>query len=215
MAYSTGHLQEHPVPPGVTGALSLNGYQLLVDVAGIGAGRLGSQIFLLAAPEPETVQPGQDPATQLVLHQPRLRNEEDAGTFRALAGQLGYLRLSGYRLLLERNGLRSKLNVMDPSTGAVALTIPDKHPGGFFGGGARSAPGMLAIARALPAAGPAPNLDDAEVLQQALLTLALSDDSLDAAAGVEAADRALGLMKMNPELEPAAALDAAKQLPPK
>jgi hypothetical protein len=45
--------------------------------------------------------------------------------------------------------------------------------------------------------------------------LALSDDSLDAAAGVEAADRALGLMKMNPELEPAAALDAAKQLPPK
>ena len=74
---------------------------------------------------------------------------------------------------------------------------------------------MLAIARALPAAGPAPDLDQPEVLQQAVLTLALSDDSLDAADAVDTADRALQLIKLNPELDPAAALAAAKQLPPK
>jgi hypothetical protein len=215
MAYPSGHLKQHPIPAGVTGALSLGGYQLLVDVAGVGAGRLGQHVFLVVAPEPDTVQPGQEPGTQLVLHQQRLRSDDDAATFVALAGHLGYLRLSGYRLLLERTGLRSKLNVMDPSTGAIALVIPDKHPGGFFSGGARSAPGMLAIARALPAAGPAPDLDQPEVLQQAVLTLALSDDSLDAADAVDTADRALQLIKLNPELDPAAALAAAKQLPPK
>jgi hypothetical protein len=214
MAYPSGHLKQHPIPAGVTGALSLGGYQLLVDVAGVGAGRLGQQVFLVVAPEPDTVQAGQEPGTQLVLHQQRMRTD-DAATFVALAGQLGYLRLSGYRLLLERTGLRSKLNLMDPATGAIALAIPDKHPGGFFSGGARSAPGMLAIARALPAAGPAPDLDQPEVLQQAVLTLALSDDSLEAAEAVDTADRALQLMKMNQELDPAAALAAAKQLPAK
>jgi hypothetical protein len=213
MAYPTGHLQQHPLPQGVTGALSLSGYQLLADVAGVGAGRLGQQVFLVAAPEPDTVQPGQDPGTQLVLHQSKLRNEEDAQTFIALAGQLGYLRLSGYRLLLERNGLRSRMNVLDPATGAVALAIPDKHPGAFFAGGARSAPGMLAIARALPAAGPAPDLSSAEALQQSLLMLALSDDALDPGEAVEMADQALALIKLNPDLDPAGALAAAKQRP--
>jgi len=52
-----------------------------------------------------------------------------------LAAQLGYLRLSGYRLVLERSGTRSKVNVMNPATGAIAVTIPDRHPGRLFGGG--------------------------------------------------------------------------------
>jgi len=47
MAHPTGHLQEHPLPSGITGALSLTGYQLLVDVGGVGVGRLGPHIFLL------------------------------------------------------------------------------------------------------------------------------------------------------------------------
>ena len=53
MPYATGHLQEHPLPSGIVGALTLTGYQLLVDIAGVGAGRLGPQVFLLVAPEPE------------------------------------------------------------------------------------------------------------------------------------------------------------------
>ena len=45
--------------------------------------------------------------------------------FTQLAAQLGYLRLSGYRLALERAGLRSKLNVVNPATGAIVAAIPD------------------------------------------------------------------------------------------
>ena len=42
MSFGPGHLAEHPLPPGIVGALGLGGYQLLVDVGGVGAGRLGS-----------------------------------------------------------------------------------------------------------------------------------------------------------------------------
>ena len=34
MAFRPGHLAENPLPPGITGALGLGGYQLLTDVAG-------------------------------------------------------------------------------------------------------------------------------------------------------------------------------------
>ena len=50
-------------------------YQLLVDVAGVGAGRLGPQAFLLVAPEPDPSLP--DPGTQISLHQSRLRDERE------------------------------------------------------------------------------------------------------------------------------------------
>src|SRR5436305_638574 len=103
------------------------GYQLLVDVAGVGAGRLGSQMFLLVAPDPDPAVP--DAGTQVSLHQPRLREETEAAAFTQLAAQLGYLRLSGYRLAMERAGLRSKISVVNPATGAVVATIPEKHPG--------------------------------------------------------------------------------------
>ena len=41
MAFEQAHLAAHPLPAGIVGALGLGGYQLLVDVAGVGAGRLG------------------------------------------------------------------------------------------------------------------------------------------------------------------------------
>ena len=34
--FSAGHLAAHPLPPGIVGALGLQGYQLLVEVAGVG-----------------------------------------------------------------------------------------------------------------------------------------------------------------------------------
>jgi hypothetical protein len=134
MAYPSGYLAANPLPPGIVGALGLGGYQLLADVAGVGAGRLGQQAFLLVAPEPDPALP--DAGTQISLHQPRLRSEADVVAFTQLAAQLGYLRLTGYKLALERHGLRSKVHLVNPATGAIAATIPDRHPGKLFGGGA-------------------------------------------------------------------------------
>src|SRR5438067_6652378 len=125
MRHPPGYLAANPLPPGIVGALGLGGYQLLADVAGVGAGRLGSQVFLLVAPDPDPALP--DAGTQISLHQPRLRDERDALAYTQLAAQLGYLRLSGYRLALERHGLRSKVNVVNPATGGIVVTIPDKH----------------------------------------------------------------------------------------
>lgn len=210
MSFATGHLQAHPLPPGIVGALSLSGYQLLADVAGVGAGRLGTQAFLLVAPEPDNGLP--DIGTQIVLHQPRLRDEAQAAAYVQLAAQLGYLRLSGYRLALERSGLRSKLSIVNPATGAIVMQLPQKHPGGLFGGGNRSgAVGLLADARALPPAGPPPDLRNAEFLRQTLLALALTDDTLEASQAVEVAERAVTLAQADATLDPAAALAAAKR----
>src|SRR6516165_4663057 len=122
--YAPGYLAANPLPPGIVGALGLGGYQLLADLAGVGAGRLGPQAFLLVAPDPDPNLP--DAGTQISLHQPRLREEGEAGAFTQLAAQLGYLRLSGYRLALERAGLRSKVSLVNPATGAIVATIPDK-----------------------------------------------------------------------------------------
>src|ERR1700733_5284964 len=131
-----GYLAAHPLPTGITGALGLAGYQLLADVGGVGAGRLGPQAFLLIAPDPDPALP--DAGTQISLHHSRLKGDAELAPFTQLAAQLGYLRLSGYRLALERHGLRSKVNVVNPATGGIVASIPDKHPGGLlssFGGG--------------------------------------------------------------------------------
>jgi hypothetical protein len=207
VAFAPGHLADHPLPPGVTGALGLEGYQLLADIGGVGAGRLGEQAFLIVAPEP-------DPAvaaglTQLTLHQPRLRTGAQAMTFVSLAAQLGYLRLSGYRLAPQRAGLRSRVRVIDPGTGAVALVVPERHPGRLLGGGA-SAERLLAAARALPPAGPPPDIRSPQLLHETLLALALGDESLGGAQASEVADRALALMTDQPGLDAGAALAAAK-----
>jgi hypothetical protein len=208
MAFAQGHLAAHPLPPGIVGALGLGGYQLLVDVAGVGAGRLGSQAFLLVAPEADPSLP--DAGTQISLHQQRLKDEVEMVAFTQLAAQLGYLRLSGYRLALERAGLRSKVSLVNPATGAIVATIPDKQSGRLFGGSLNAAR-LLAGVRALPPAGPPPDLESPESLRQLLLALALRDESLGGAEAAELADRALGLVRTNRLLDPPAALHAAKE----
>ena len=206
MAFAQGHLASNPLPPGIVGALSLGGYQLLIDIAGVGAGRLGSHAFLVVAPE----QDAHDTGTQLALHQPKLRDEGEAMAYAQLAAQLGYLRLSGYRLALERNGLRSKVNVVNPATGGIALQIPDKQPGKLFGGGG-GASKLLAAVRSLPPAGSPPDTQNPELMRQAYLALALSDDSISGAEAAELADKAFELASGDPSLDPQKALEAAKE----
>jgi hypothetical protein len=210
MAHPPEHLASHPLPPGIVGALGLGGYQLLADVAGVGAGRLGPQAFLLVAPDPDPALP--DAGTQISLHHRRLKDDAELAAFTQLAAQLGYLRLSGYRLTLERVGLRSKINVVNPATGAIAATIPDKHPGGImgFGGGGNTAPKLLAATRTLGPAGAPPDLQDPELLRQVLLALALRDEDVGGAEAAELVDRALELTRGNAALDPPAALEAAK-----
>jgi hypothetical protein len=207
MSFTTGHLQSHPVPPGIVGALGLQGYQLLADVAGVGAGRLGPQAFILVAPDPDPALP--DAGTQISLHHTRLKDEAEVGAYTQLAAQLGYLRLSGYRLALERAGLRSRIAVVNPATGAIAATIPEKHPGKLFGGGS-TAVRLLTAVRALPPAGPPPDLRNPELLRQVLLALALGDENIGGAEAAELADRALELTRGDAALDPPAALEAAK-----
>jgi len=208
MSFTPGHLASNPLPSGIVGALGLGGYQLLVDVAGVGAGRLGSHAFLLVAAEPDPSLP--DAGTQISMHQPRLKDETEASAFAQLAAQLGYLRLSGYRLALERAGLRTKISVVNPATGAIVAVIPDKAPGRLFGGGA-SAPRLLASVRALPPAGPPPDTQSPELLRQVLLALALRDESVGGAEAAALADRALDLVLQRGGMDPPAALEAAKQ----
>jgi hypothetical protein len=208
MAFAPGHLAANPLPPGIVGALGLGGYQLLADAAGVGAGRLGQQAFLLVAPDPDPALP--DAGTQISLHHSRLRDEAEVPSFTQLAAQLGYLRLSGYRLALERSGLRSKINVVNPATGGVVATIPDRHPGRLFGGGVNAAR-LLASVRSLPPAGPPPNLESPDALREVLLALALRDESVGGAQAAELADRALELARGDQTLDPVAALEAAKE----
>lgn len=204
-AFAPGYLGEHPLPPGIVGALSLAGYQLLVDVAGVGAGRLGVQAFLLVAPEPDAG--AGDPGTQISLHLRRLKDERQAGAFRQLAAELGYLRLSGYRLTLSRSGLRSKVEVVNPATGAIAIEIPDKHPG-LLGG--MTVFRALAAVRSLPPAGPPADTQSPDVLRQVLLALALRDESTTGEQAANLADRALALVQSDRSLDPPAALEAAR-----
>jgi hypothetical protein len=208
MPFAQGHLAANPLPPGIVGALGLGGYQLLADVAGVGSGRLGAQAFLLVAPDPDPALP--DAGTQISLHQTRLRDESEAAAFTQLAAQLGYLRLSGYRLAPERHGLRSKVNLVNPATGAIVATIPDRAGGRLFGGGA-SAPRLLGAVRSLPPAGPPPDLQSPELLHQVLLALALGDETLGGAEAADVADRALELVRGEPSIDPPAALEAAKK----
>jgi len=208
MAFEPGHLAKHPLPSGIVGALSLGGYQLLTDIAGVGAGRLGPQVFLLVAPDPDPNLP--EAGTQIALHQPRLKDETEAAAFTRLAAQLGYLRLSGYRVALDRHGLRSKINLVNPATGGVVATIPDKMPGRLFGGG-MNATKLAATVGALPPAGPPPDTSSPELMREVLLALALRDESLSGVEAAEVADRALALTAGDAALDPPAALEAAKQ----
>lgn len=206
-AFPPGHLASNPLPSGIVGALGLGGYQLLAEVAGVGAGRLGNHAFLLIAPDPDPALP--ELGTQLALHHPRLRSDAEAIAFTQLAAQLGYLRLSGYRLVPLRSGLRSKINVVNPATGGIALIVPDRHPGRLLGGGSNVS-SLLAAASALPPAGPPADTRSPELLRQVLLALALRDESIGGAEAAMLADRALELAQGDDALDPPAALEAAK-----
>jgi hypothetical protein len=209
MQHPPGHLAANPLPPGIVGALGISGYQLLAEVGGVGAGRLGPHAFLLVAPDPD---PGlAEAGTQISLHQSRVRDEREVAAFKQLAGVLGYLRLSGYRLTLERSGLRSKVGVLDPATGAIVAAIPDRHPGRLsFGGGGSSATGLLATLRGLGPAGVAPDPNDPELMRQVLLALALGDEEVGGAEAAELAGRALELTRGEAGLDPRDALERAK-----
>jgi hypothetical protein len=206
-AFSAGHLAANPLPTGITGALGIGGYQLLADVAGVGAGRLGSQAFLLLAPDPDPNLP--QAGTHISLHQSRLRDEQEAMAFIQLAAQLGYLRLSGYRLVPERSGMRSKVQLVNPATGGVALVIPDRHPGRLLGGG-MTVQKLLISVQSLPPAGSPPDLQNPELLRQLLLALALRDPEVSGVQAVDVADRALELVRADSSLDPARAIEAAK-----
>jgi hypothetical protein len=208
VAHPSGHLAANPLPPGIVGALGLGGYQLLADIAGVGAGRLGSQVFLLVAPDPDPNLP--EAGTQVALHQSRAKSEAEVSAFTQLAAQLGYLRLSGYKLALERHGLRSKIHVVNPATGGIVTTIPDRHPGRLFGGGSEAS-ALLAAVRGLPPPGPPPDLQNPELTRQVLLALAIGDESLSGAEAAELAERALPLTSGERALDPPAALEAAKR----
>ncbi|HWD73873.1 MAG TPA: hypothetical protein VG371_01960 [Solirubrobacteraceae bacterium] len=210
MSFEPGHLEGHPLPRGIQGALGLAGYQLLIDVGGVGAGRLGSQAFLLIAPDPDPGLP--DAGTQITLHHRRLKSERELAALTQLAAQLGYLRLSGYRLAPERVGLRSRVAVVDPATGAIAVMIPDKPAGGLLSlGGGTGASRLLEAARALPPAGAPPDLRNPELLRQVLLALALRDESVSGAEAAELADSALELTRGDAGLDPPAALQKARE----
>jgi hypothetical protein len=206
-AFASGYLAAHPLPTGILGALGIGGYQLLADVAGVGAGRLGSHVFLLVAPDPDPNLP--QAGVQISLYQPKLRDEAEVSAFTQLAANLGYLRLSGYRLILERSGIRSKINLLNPATGGVALVIPDKHPGRLLGG--TNVQRLLAQATSLPQAGLPPDTSNPELLHQVLLALALRDDTVSGEGAVALADRALALSQADSSLDPAGALKAAKE----
>jgi hypothetical protein len=204
-----GHLARHPLPPGIVGALGLGGYQLLAEVAGVGAGRLGEQAFLLVAADPDPALP--DPGTQISLHHQRIRDEAEVAAWTQLAAQLGYLRLTGYRLRLDRDGLRTNVDLVDPATGRIAARIPARHPGRMAMRSATSAAKVLAALRGLPPAGPPPDAQDPELLRQVILALALGDEDIGAAEAVDLADRAVLLVRATPALDPPAALSAARR----
>jgi hypothetical protein len=208
VVFAPGHLSGNPLPPGIVGALGLGGYQLLAEVGGVGAGRLGRQVFLLIAPDPDPNLP--DPGTQIALHHAKVKNESDVAAFKQLAAQLGYQRLSGYRLALEREGLRTNVGLVNPATGAVVARIPARHPGLMSFSSAGTAAGLLTTLRGLAPAGPAPDTEDPELLSQVLLALALQDEDTGGAQAAELADRALELSRADRQLDPPAALAQAR-----
>ena len=203
-----GHLAAHPLPPGIVGALGLGGYQLLADVAGVGAGRLGSQAFLLVAPDPDPALP--DAGTQISLHQqqaPRRARGAGVHAARRPARLPAPVRLpAGARA----PGLRSKINVVNPATGAIARRSPRSIPGRPVRRRRRTPPGCWRPARALPPPVRRRTPQNPELMRQVLLALALRDESISGAEAAELADRALDSSRGDAALDPPAALEAAK-----
>ena len=208
MTFPTGYLAEHPLPTGIIGALGLAGYQLLADVAGVGAGRLGPQAFLLVAPDPDPSLP--DAGTQIALHHSgcaptRGGAVRAAGRAARLSAALGLpARARAPRPALARStgqpGDRGRSWPRSPTSTPVGC-LPRRWRG-------RRPAARL---RALPPAGPAARPDQPRADARVLLALALRDDDSVGAEAVELADRALPLTRGDAALDPPAALVAAKQ----
>ena len=133
--------------------------------------------------------------------------------FTQLAAQLGYLRLSGYRLDARAPRAAQQRRRAQPGHRRHRGHDPrqaSRRPAGF--GGGNSAARLLAGVRSLPPAGAPPDLQDPELLRQVLLALALRDENVSGAEAAELADRALELTRGNAALDPPAALEAAKNL---
>jgi hypothetical protein len=215
MAFSAHYLAEHPPPTGMLQALGVAGFRLLFEVAGVGVGRQGSDVFLVVAadPAPGGGEPGPTD-THVVGHQARFRDEAELNAWLELAAQLGLLRLGGWQLVLTRQGLRSSLEVLNPQTGAVTATIPDRLGG--LGGrlmGRRQDPrSLVAGLRGLqpPEALAGPERSR-EQLYGLYLSLAMQDpDVLGSDQAIAIADRAFELAEADPSLDPRQALAAAR-----
>ena len=99
---------------------------------------------------------------------------------------------------------------VNPATGGIVATIPDRHPGRLFGGGTEASR-LLASVRGLAPPGPPPDLQSPELTRQVLLALAIGDEALSGAEAAEVVERALPLTSGEGALDPPAALEAAKR----
>ncbi|GAC1436769.1 MAG: hypothetical protein NVSMB51_08930 [Solirubrobacteraceae bacterium] len=211
-AHSNTHLAEHPPPPAMMQSLGVAGFQLLFEVGGVGVGRQGAHVFLVVAEDLRDGAEHRASDTHVVYHQARFRDEGELSQWLALAAQLGYLRLSGWRIVLTRAGLRSRIDVLNPANGAIAISVPDKCGGSLFGGRKSGAGALLAQLRALQ---PPEALDRAAASQEQLyglyLSLAMSDPDAPAERAIALADRAWELGRTDPKLDPRAALEAARR----
>ena len=143
----------------------------------------------------------------------RLKNERrGVAPFTQLAAQLGYLRLSGYRLALERRGLRSKINVVNPATGAIVGDDPRQAPGraAVVGGGGGATQLLATVTRAAAGRPAARPRRTPSCCVRCCSRSRCATRSLGGAEAAELADRALELTRGDAALDPPAALEAAK-----
>ena len=151
---------------------------------------------------------------QISLHQPKLRDESEAAAFTQLAATLSYLRLSGYRLILERSGILADeykppgpchRRGHDGHPGQASRPAPRRHQ--------RSAP--LAQAKSLPQAGlPPEHRATRSSSARSSWRLRSATETVSGEQAVTLADRALALSQADSSLDPAGALRAAKEQGP-
>ena len=215
---TTGGLPSWTIPPDTSprtrfrpessGALGLGGYQLLVDIAGVGAGRLGPQAFLLVAPDPDPALP--DAGTQISLHQTKLRDEAEMAAFTPARGAARLPAPVGLPARARALRAAEQGQPRQPGERRDRREIPDKHPGRLFGGGTARRD-CSRRSRALPPAGPAAGHAEPRAAAPGLAGAGAGGRHAGRRRGRGVADRALELAQGNPASIPPAAIEAAKQ----
>ena len=142
MHHESGYLRPIRCRPG-SSAPSASAATSCSPTLPVGAGRIGSNVFLLVAPDPIPSLTGHPDRAAPAAAEERGRR----GRVHAARRPARVPAAVGYRLTLERHGLRSKVGVLNPATGAIVATIPDKYPGGLFGGATPQASCSPASAR--------------------------------------------------------------------